>query len=92
MLPAMSFFKRIWKSLSTGDPEIGGGDPESVAILTEEYGTDDPNVPLDSPTAPSPIGQGELSTLGEVGRVGREGEQAAEKAEHAPHEPAEPTP
>jgi hypothetical protein len=44
----MSFFKRIWKSLSTGDPKVAGGDPESEAILTEEYGGGDPDVPLES--------------------------------------------
>ena len=89
MLPAMSFFKRIWKSLSTGDPEVGGGDPEAVGILTEEYGTGDPNVPLDSPTATSPIGQGELSGLSEVGEVAQEGEHATE-GEHGTDHPADP--
>ena len=81
----MSFFKRIWKSLSTGDPEIGGGDPESVAILNEEYGADAPDVPLDSPTATSPIGQGELSGFGKVGEVAQEGE-------HATDDPPDPAP
>jgi hypothetical protein len=91
MLPAMSFFKRIWKSLSTGDPEVGGGDPEAVGILTEEYGTGDPNVPLDSPTATSPIGQGELSGLNKVGEVGQEGEHAQDW-EHGTDRPADPAP
>jgi hypothetical protein len=85
----MSFFKRIWKSLSTGDPEVGGGDPESVAILNEEYGADSPDVPLDSPTATSPIGQGELSGFGKVGEVGQEGERATVKpATDKPDDPA----
>jgi hypothetical protein len=84
--PAMGFFKRIWKSLSTGDPEIGGGDPEAVSILTKEYGAGDPDVPLDSPTAGSPIGQGEFSGLGEVGEVAQEGEHATDD------KPADPTP
>jgi hypothetical protein len=91
MLPAMSFFKRIWKSLSTGDPEVGGGDPEAVAILNEEYGADSPDVPLDSPTASSQIGQGELSGFGKVGEVAQEGERAADEPAQ-PDKPAEPAP
>ena len=94
MLPAMSFFKRIWKSLATGDPEIGGGDPEAVGILTKEYGTGDPDVPLDSPTASSPIGQGELSGLGKVGEVAQEGEHETDEPAQPPEpaEPADPAP
>jgi hypothetical protein len=97
MLPAMGFLKRIWKSLSTGDPEIGGGDPEAVGILKEEYGAGDPNVPLDSPTATSPIGQGELSGFNKVGEVAQEGERATDEPAQPdkpaePAEPAEPAP
>lgn len=33
----MGFFSRLWKSLSTGDPQVAGGDREAQAILREEY-------------------------------------------------------
>ena len=46
----MGFLDRIRKALSSGEPEVAGGDPEAQAILSEEYGTGDPDVPLEQPT------------------------------------------
>ena len=46
----MGFLARIRKALSSGEPEVAGGDPEAQAILTEEYGAADPIVPLEHPT------------------------------------------
>jgi len=88
MLPSMSFFKRIWKSLSSGDPEVAGGDPEAEAILTEEYGAGDPDVPLEQPTDGGPIGGLPGLTQPGLGRVGG----TAHDAEHATDEPADPAP
>ncbi|MGZ4372129.1 MAG: hypothetical protein ACXVRK_07390 [Gaiellaceae bacterium] len=84
----MSFFKRIWKSLSSGDAVVAGGDPEAEAILTEEYGAGDPDVPLERPTDGGPIGRLPGPTQAGIGEVGG----AAHDAEHATDEPADPAP
>jgi hypothetical protein len=77
MLPAMSFFKRIWKSLSSGDPEVAGGDPEAQAILREEYGTE----ANEQPTGGSPIGASGLTGLAESGESGLAGLEVTEAEE-----------
>lgn len=46
----MGFLDKIRKALSSGEPEVAGGDPEAQAILSEEYGAGDPDVPLEHPT------------------------------------------
>jgi hypothetical protein len=46
----MGFFQKIRDALTTGEPEVAGGDSEAQAILTEEYGAEDPIVPLEHPT------------------------------------------
>jgi hypothetical protein len=46
----MGFLDRIRKALSSGEPEVAGDDPEAQAILSEEYGAGDPDVPLERPT------------------------------------------
>ena len=46
----MGFLDRIRKALSSGEPEVAGDDPEAQAILSEEYGAGDPDVPLEGPT------------------------------------------
>jgi hypothetical protein len=46
----MGFLAKIRKALSSGEPEVAGGDPEAQAILTEEYGAGDPDVPPEHST------------------------------------------
>jgi hypothetical protein len=90
MLPAMSFFKRIWQSLSSGDPEVAGGDPEAEAILREEYGPGDPDVPLEQPTGGGPIAASGLTGPGEAGESGLAGLEVTEAEKDAIDPPPDP--
>ena len=80
----MGFLEKIRKALSSGEPEVAGGDPEAQAILTEEYGAGDPDVPLEHPTRFT-AGPGLPAGGSEVG-------EATDDASEATDPPADPAP
>lgn len=78
----MGFLDKIRKALSSGEPEVAGGDPEAQAILTEEYGAGD-----------LPQEQSTHFTAGPgLPSGGYDGTAAAEDAIEATDRPPDPAP
>jgi hypothetical protein len=84
MLSAMGFLDSIRKAFTSGEPEVAGGDPEAQAILSEEYGAGDPDVPPVHPTHFT-AGPGLPSGGSELG-------EASEEAIEATDPPRDPAP
>jgi hypothetical protein len=98
MLPAMGLGEFMRKVFS-GRPHVAGGDPETDAILRDEYGAGDPDVPLGEPAHSTMLARQRASLTGGLvgaggaeaallgGEVGEAGEDAIE-ATDAPSDPA----
>jgi hypothetical protein len=82
-------FRAFMHKVFSGRPEVAGGDPEAEAILREEYGAGDPDLPQERPTRLSagPVGAGGAEAFVPGAEAGAAADDAIE-ATDAPSDPA----
>ncbi|MFZ0341704.1 MAG: hypothetical protein WAL31_05165 [Gaiellaceae bacterium] len=88
------------RKVFSGKPHVAGGDPETEAILREEYGAGDPDVPLEGPAHSTMLARQRASVTGgpvgagsaEAALLGGEVGEAGEDAIEATDAPSDPTP